>query len=102
MYIRILRSGILLLLDARIIFKEYIPYVELSTLPDLRHVREQTKDDVLEPEYRERAPLVKKGLLRLLKRDLVERAQVLPHITVLLLNEDVPLAVGTHVFRRYL
>ena len=82
-------------LDSRIIFEEYIFDIKLSAFPYLRHVRVEAVDDVLESEYGERALLVIEGQLGQLKAYLAECLQVLAHVTVLLVDEHLSLAVHT-------
>jgi hypothetical protein len=84
-----LRCCLFLLLICGVILQENFSEVELALLSDLSHVRVETEHNVLKTEDGQGASLVIEGSLCLLEGYLVQGFQVLPHITVLLLYENL-------------
>ena len=90
-----LRRSLFLFLICGVILQENFSEVELALLSNLSHVRVETEHYVLETEDGQGASLVIEGSLCLLEGYLVQGFQVLPHITVLLLYENL-------LFARYI
>ncbi len=97
-----LRRSLFLFLICGVILQENFSEVELALLSNLSHVRVETEHYVLETEDCQGASLVIEGSLCLLEGYLIQGFQVLPHITVLLLYENLLFARYIWEFGSYL